>query len=644
MRVSKGDDEAASARRPKRRDAGSTRFSERDRRLLGLIGEQYAISLEQLARLIDRHILTAVCLRNRWLKAGWVEGRGLATEGPSMIWLTSEGVRAADSPYRRWRPQPALAAHIHAVTEVRLLLERQLCTRRVALRARARPDAPPRVRLGGRISPTGVLDTGGEQIAIEVELSAKSRDRLNEILDRARAAATTRSGTSPRPRSSAPSRRSPQRSPGRTSTSTPTRRARATCSRESRPAAARGRARRARARAARSGGGRARPASPSQPASLLAAAAGPGRRLLLWLAALPSALGGLLLWRFTHRHLDARPARAARPAARQPRPGAARVWPQLWPAWLATVDARAADRARALAAPAAAALPARDARAQRPATPPPRAADRRQGRRSPARTAPGAADALFLGYRLARRRAPPLPPRPRLPAARAALPPPARRRRDRLGEDRDRAPDRRLARAHERLDDRLHRRQGRPARRRRASRALMARRRPPRLALPRRALRRLARQRRGDRRAAARSSSISPTRAAAPTTATSPSTRSGSPASTPAGPPRGSRELLAPPPPRALARAPPAGLGRRGRDRGAPARAARRDPRPLRRLLRDRRRRARRRSRLRRARHRLLPARRAAAQARGRLPRPLPRRGVHPVGGRPQAPLRSGCC
>lgn len=181
MRVSKGDDEAASARRPKRRDAGSTRFSERDRRLLGLIGEQYAISLEQLARLIDRHILTAGCLRNRWLKAGWVEGRGLATEGPSMIWLTSEGVRAADSPYRRWRPQPALAAHIHAVTEVRLLLERQLslgewrCERELSLRAASRTAGRPH-------RPDGLLDTGGEQIAIEVELSAKSRDRLNEIL------------------------------------------------------------------------------------------------------------------------------------------------------------------------------------------------------------------------------------------------------------------------------------------------------------------------------------------------------------------------------------------------------------------------------------------------------------------------------
>ncbi len=181
MRATQGRNEAAPAQRAKRRDAGSTRFSERDRRMLALIGEQYAISLEQLARLIDRSLYTAACLRNRWLKAGWVEGRGLATEGPSMIWLTSEGVRAAGSPYRRWRPQPALAAHIHAVTEVRLLLERQLslgewwCERELAQRS-ALPAA------GRPHRPDGLLDTGGERIAIEVELSSKSRDRLTEIL------------------------------------------------------------------------------------------------------------------------------------------------------------------------------------------------------------------------------------------------------------------------------------------------------------------------------------------------------------------------------------------------------------------------------------------------------------------------------
>jgi len=53
-------------------------------------------------------------------------------------------------------------------------------------------------------------------------------------------------------------------------------------------------------------------------------------------------------------------------------------------------------------------------------------------------------------------------PGTRLPAARTARAPPARRRRDRLGEDRDRASAARLGRAGERLADRLPRRQGRP--------------------------------------------------------------------------------------------------------------------------------------------------------------------------------------
>ena len=114
------------AGRRQRRDFGSVRMSERDARLLLLIGEQYAVTVDQLARLIGRTYRTARWLRDRWQNAGWVASRQLIAGGPSYVWLTREGTRVAQSPHRTWEPNPGMAAHIEAVTEIRLLLEEQL--------------------------------------------------------------------------------------------------------------------------------------------------------------------------------------------------------------------------------------------------------------------------------------------------------------------------------------------------------------------------------------------------------------------------------------------------------------------------------------------------------------------------------------
>lgn len=170
------------AGRRRRSDFGSVRISERDKQLLLLIGEQYAITITQLARLIGRTERTARWLRDRWRKARWVESRQLEAGGPAFIWLTDRGSRAIGSPYRRWEPKPALAAHIAAVTDTRLLLEQQLrlgdweCERALAKSYGWRSDT--RLHL-----PDGVLATGEGRIAIEVELSLKSRARLETIVD-----------------------------------------------------------------------------------------------------------------------------------------------------------------------------------------------------------------------------------------------------------------------------------------------------------------------------------------------------------------------------------------------------------------------------------------------------------------------------
>src|SRR5207244_3599446 len=72
-----------------------------------------------------------------------------------------------------------LVPHIEAVTEVRLLLERQyphdwVCERALAQRLRSEGT---RAHL-----PDAVLETGNERIAVEVELTLKSRARLEALL------------------------------------------------------------------------------------------------------------------------------------------------------------------------------------------------------------------------------------------------------------------------------------------------------------------------------------------------------------------------------------------------------------------------------------------------------------------------------
>src|SRR5437868_1408546 len=107
----------------RRADCGSVRFSERDGQLLRVVAEQYAISVEQLARLLGRTHRTGRWLRDRWLRAGWIESGPLTRNGPSFLWLSGEGIRVSQSPYRTWRRNVGLVEHIEAVTEVRLFLE-----------------------------------------------------------------------------------------------------------------------------------------------------------------------------------------------------------------------------------------------------------------------------------------------------------------------------------------------------------------------------------------------------------------------------------------------------------------------------------------------------------------------------------------
>jgi hypothetical protein len=166
--------------RRRRCDAGRLRCSLRDLELLGLVGEQYALSLPQLARVMGSSLHAARWLRSRWERAGWATGRAVLVGEPVFVWLTRRGQRVAQSEYPLWRPNPGALAHIAAVTEVRLWIERRhptaawVCERELAREARL-------VGSSGRHRPDALVVLDGHEVPVEVELSHKRPARRERI-------------------------------------------------------------------------------------------------------------------------------------------------------------------------------------------------------------------------------------------------------------------------------------------------------------------------------------------------------------------------------------------------------------------------------------------------------------------------------
>ncbi len=166
----------------RRSDAGHIRIAQRDLELLRVVGEQFAITLPQLARLMGRSEHAARWLRARWQRAGWVEGRALLVSEPVFVWLTRPGQRLAGLPYKLWVPNAALLAHIRAVTDVRLWVEgRRPEAEWVSERALAKAqERGPGRRHGHR--PDALVRAEGHEVAVEVELTLKKRERLERLV------------------------------------------------------------------------------------------------------------------------------------------------------------------------------------------------------------------------------------------------------------------------------------------------------------------------------------------------------------------------------------------------------------------------------------------------------------------------------
>jgi hypothetical protein len=172
---------AGAPARRRRSDAGNLRCSGRDLELLSIVGEQYALSLPQLARRMGRSLHAARWLRSRWERAGWAKGRAVLVGQPVFVWLTRRGQRIAGLEYSLWRPNPGALAHIAAVTDVRLWIAqrhphaRWVCERELAREAQ-------RARTAGQHRPDGLVVLDGRELPVEVELSHKRPARRERIM------------------------------------------------------------------------------------------------------------------------------------------------------------------------------------------------------------------------------------------------------------------------------------------------------------------------------------------------------------------------------------------------------------------------------------------------------------------------------
>ena len=150
----------------------------RDMEVLGWLGEQYGARTDQLEVLMGCGPRTVQRTVARLRGSGLVRAERMIVGEPAWVTPTSAGMAACGSGFGVWRPRIGLLAHVAAVNDVRLHIQG---------RAPGTEWIPERVlakeRGAGEHLPDGVAITENRRVAIEVELTVKSRERVTAILD-----------------------------------------------------------------------------------------------------------------------------------------------------------------------------------------------------------------------------------------------------------------------------------------------------------------------------------------------------------------------------------------------------------------------------------------------------------------------------
>jgi hypothetical protein len=150
----------------------------RDLETLGWLAEQYGAPANQLEVLMGCGPRTVQRTVARLRGSGLVRAERMIVGEPAWVTPTSAGLAACGAGFGVWRPRIGLLSHVAAVNDVRLHIQgRAPETEWIPERLLARE------RRAGEHLPDGVAITEGRRVAIEVELTVKSRERVTAILD-----------------------------------------------------------------------------------------------------------------------------------------------------------------------------------------------------------------------------------------------------------------------------------------------------------------------------------------------------------------------------------------------------------------------------------------------------------------------------
>jgi hypothetical protein len=173
--------------RSRRADRGIVRLTERDVASLHWIGEQYAVRIDQLARLLGRPTApvsdsTARGVVSRWVRAGLAESKKLIAGEPGFVWLSRRGLRQVDLAYKPWEPSVGILNHVYWVNQVRLSVEARHAGAKWIPERELRQGAAMQTFDGKVHVADGELRLDRGTVAIEVELTAKSVPRRKTII------------------------------------------------------------------------------------------------------------------------------------------------------------------------------------------------------------------------------------------------------------------------------------------------------------------------------------------------------------------------------------------------------------------------------------------------------------------------------
>lgn len=188
-RLGKEEEERSGLVRSERSDKGSIKITERDLAILRFVGEQYAVRMDQLARLLKRPAEGSLsdsatrAVVARWEKAGLTSSRKVIADEPRFVWLTRSGLHEVGLAFKPWAPTVVSLAHLYWTNQVRLYVEHRhpelvwKPERQMRMGKAVQTISEPSSHIAD-----AELHTPRTVVGVEVELTSKSAPRREAIM------------------------------------------------------------------------------------------------------------------------------------------------------------------------------------------------------------------------------------------------------------------------------------------------------------------------------------------------------------------------------------------------------------------------------------------------------------------------------